>query len=264
MTYQRLNRRLLAAPLALAVAACAGSDNPTALADLETAVEFEVSAAEIQTLEEVEFHIHVEERGMHLDLLQAELAIRHAGGEAIRTVALEQEGDEYRARVTFFEPGEHHVHVMGMPRGHGVMGEMGEFEVDVARRHEDIGPYWVEIATSPAGPLLEGQEAHIHIFVFDLLADGARGAPVTGLEFVAEMHHPHGTEMMLEVVEEGRTKVCGLRGVVLERREILVLRGAKELDSQRPRIWRAFARTFSASTAVISPRLYAARRSRTS
>ncbi|MCH7875204.1 MAG: FixH family protein [Gemmatimonadetes bacterium] len=202
MTYQRLNRRLLAAPLALAVAACAGSDNPTALADLETAVEFEVSAAEIQTLEEVEFHIHVEERGMHLDLLQAELAIRHAGGEAIRTVALEQEGDEYRARVTFFEPGEHHVHVMGMPRGHGVMGEMGEFEVDVARRHEDIGPYWVEIATSPAGPLLEGQEAHIHIFVFDLLADGARGAPVTGLEFVAEMHHPHGTEMMLEVVEE--------------------------------------------------------------
>ncbi len=202
MTYQRLKRRLLAAPLALAVAACAGSDNPTALADLETAVEFEVSAAEIQTLEEVEFHIHVEERGMHLDLLQAELEIRHAGGEAIRTIALEQEGDEYHAHVTFFEPGEHHVHVMGMPRGHGVMGEMGEFEVDVARRHEDIGPYWVEMATSPAGPLLEGQEAHIHIFVFDLLADGSRGAPVTGLEFVAEMHHPDRTEMMLEVVEE--------------------------------------------------------------
>jgi hypothetical protein len=206
MHKQTLLRRVSAFLLSLGLtAACAGSDNPTALADLEVGLEIEVSVAEIQTLEEVEFHLHIEESGMHMDLAEALVEVQHADGGAVREVAVEREGEEYSAHVTFFEPGEHHIHLMGRPRGHGIMGEMGEFEVDVTRRHAVVGPYWVEIETDPHGPLLEGQTAHIHVHLFDLLSDSTRGDPALGLDVVLEVHTPGGVEEALTVTEEEGT-----------------------------------------------------------
>ncbi len=202
-----MNTHPLAAGLAaaltiLALEACAGADNPTALADLNTEVEVELAVAEIQTLEEVEFHLHIAESGMHLQLERGEIEVRHHDAGTSQTVTLESDGDEYHARVTFFEPGEHHIHVMGMPRGNTIMGELYEFEVEVERRHETIGPYLVEIATDPAGPMLEGETAHIHLNIYDFLPDGTKGAPATGLPIAVEVHAPDGTEVAPSVIEE--------------------------------------------------------------
>lgn len=176
-------------------AACAGWDNPTALADLEPDVEFDVEADHVETFEEVEFHVHVREGGSPLHLTHGELEIRHATSGMTRLIDLEPEGDAYAAHVTFFEPGEHHVHLIGMPEHHGLSIEMGETEVDVERRHATIGTYRVEVSVSPVPE--PAVEAHVHLHVFD-----ASGAPATGLTLHLEMHAPDGSETELAVAEE--------------------------------------------------------------
>ena len=98
-------------------------------------------------------------------LRQAILAMTVAATGATREVAMSPEGTEYVAHVTFYEPGEHHLHLMGVPNRHHLQMEMGEMEIDVARHHQEIGPYWVELATSPA-PIGEDQEAHLHVVRF--------------------------------------------------------------------------------------------------
>ena len=193
---------LLAAFALTALVGCADGDNPTALADLQTETEFEFTTLRVETFEELEIHLHVEEGGASLGLHEAELEIEHAMTGATRVVPVEAEGHGYAAHVMFFEPGEHHLHLEARPEGHNLMHELGELELEVHRHHRLIGPYWVEIEVSPA-PVLEGETAHIHLLAFDLLEDGSRGTPAGALEIGLEIHNLSGEGTLLTVLEEG-------------------------------------------------------------
>lgn len=196
--------RLTGSLAALALAGlmgCADGDNPTALADLQTETEFELTTTRVETFEEIEIHVHVEESGTSLGLHEAELEIEHALTGASRVVPVEPEGHGYAAHVTFFAPGEHHLHLEARPEGHNLMHEMGETELEVHRHHRVIGPYWVEIEVSPA-PVLEGQTGHIHFLVFDLLEDGTPGNAAGGLDLGLEVHDPAGTGTSVGLLEE--------------------------------------------------------------
>ncbi len=114
---------------------------------------------------------------------------------------MEREGDGYAAHVMFFQPGEHHIHFFGVPHRHRLRWEIGEHEVEVRRHHQVIGPYWVELELDPA-PILAGADAHIHLFVFDLLLDGTVGNPVGDLDVAGELHAPDGVETVGSVNEE--------------------------------------------------------------
>jgi hypothetical protein len=191
--------------LALSVAAtgCADADNPTALADLNPETQFEIGTARIETFEEVEIHIDVMESGSPMTMRQAELEIEHETGGPPRVIEMEAHDDGgYMARVTFFEPGEYHLHFRGRPAGHNLMGEMGDHEIEVHRRHQVIGPYWVELELDPA-PVLEFETAHIHVLVFEILGDETLGDPVEGLDLELEIHDLGGVETPLVVTEEG-------------------------------------------------------------
>ena len=143
-------RMATAALVALAVAACEGSDNPVALSSLNPQVAFEIHTTELETLEEIEIHVQVMEDGRRMNLREAVLEMTSAVSGATREVAMAPDGTEYVAHITFYEPGEHHLHLMGVPDRHHLQMELGETEVDVARHHQVIGPYWIELATSPA------------------------------------------------------------------------------------------------------------------
>jgi hypothetical protein len=177
------------------------SDNPTALDDLNPQVEFEIEADRVETYEEVEIHVHIQESGMHLEMLESHLEIEHHSSGLTQTVELKPEGDGYAAHVMFFEPGEHHVQFSGRPRGHQLTRAMGEIEIDAARHHQVIGPYWVEIEMSP-GRVLPGEEAHIHLHAFTIGADGMPDQPAAGLDMEVEVHDLAGGESALTVLEE--------------------------------------------------------------
>lgn len=196
-----LGRVGTAALAALAVTACEGSDNPMALNSLDPQVVFEIHALELETFEEIEIHVQVMEGGSRMNLRKAVLEMTSAVSGATREVAMSPDGTEYVAHVTFYEPGEHHLHLMGVPEFHHLQMEMGETEVDVARHHQVIGPYWVELATSPA-PIDEGRTAHLHIYTFQLLPDGSRGPAVGSLDLGVAVHDLAGVETALTVVEE--------------------------------------------------------------
>ncbi len=188
-------------PLSIALSACAGWDNPTALSELQLEVEFEIGSPQLETFEEVEIHVHVTESGAPLRMGQGQLEIKATAGGPVRIVELEPEGDSYTGHVTFFVPGDHHLHFMAVPEGHHLMAELGEHEVSVDRQHRVIGPYWVELAVSPA-PVSERESAHIHFYAYDLLSDGTRGAPAIGLDMEVEVHDPSGAESAVAVREE--------------------------------------------------------------
>lgn len=190
-----------AAAVALAGWSCAGWDNPAALADLNPQVEIAIEAARVETLEEIEIHVHIMVDGAPLALHHGDLAIAPAAGGPARVVPLAAEGDGYAAHVVFYQEGEHHIHLMAMPMRHQMAMEMGEHEAHVHRQHRLVGPYWVELEVSPA-PVYEDSSAHIHLFAFELLPDGTRGAAVGGLDLEAEVHQPDGMETALAVVEE--------------------------------------------------------------
>lgn len=181
--------------------ACAGLDNPSALADLVLDVEFDIEATRVETFDEVEIHVRVREGGTHLPMLESRMEIEHHASGAVRTVEMHPEGDGYAAHVMFYKPGEYHLQFHGTPQQHRLSVEMGELEMEVFRHHQVIGPYWVEIESSPA-PVLPGDEAHIHLLVFDLLQDGTSGAVVGGLDIEVEVHAPDGSESTLDVEKE--------------------------------------------------------------
>lgn len=194
-------RSLVIAVGAGATAACAGWDNPTALSELSPAVEFEISADPVETLEEVEVHVHLRPDGGSMRMREGRLEIQHADGGPVRTVELASTGGGYTAHVTFFEEGEHHIHLMARLERHRLMMEMGEHEVHVHRQHRVIGPYWVELEVSPA-PVLEDSTGHIHLFTYEILPDGGRGPVVGGLDVAAAVHAPDGDKTALTFVEE--------------------------------------------------------------
>jgi hypothetical protein len=171
-----------------------------ALVDRNFQAEFEVSATEIQTFEEVEVHVHVEEGGHHVAMHDPELEMRHEASGQTQHVAMGEEGSGYAAHVMFFEPGAYHLHMVGVPSGHTIRWEVGEAEVDVVRRHEAIGPYWVELSAHPA-PVLEHTDADLHFHVYELLPDQTRGTPVGGLVMQIEIHAPDGSETIVQLTE---------------------------------------------------------------
>lgn len=201
-----LCRRTVLSPIpvlaALATLTCADWDNPAALTELSPEVEFELSAAEIETFQEIEVHVHVHEGGSPMSMGDAQLEIQHADGGAVRTVSMESAGDGYAAHVMFFEPGDHHIHLMGIPHRHTITWEVGEHEVHVHRLHTTAGPFWLELAATPS-PVLEQATAHVRVLVFELLPDGTKGMPVGGVTLSVEVHTPSGGETVLTATEEG-------------------------------------------------------------
>lgn len=204
---KRLGLRAVAGALVWGLAAwsCADWDNPTALSDEDLSAAFDVHATRVETFEAVEIHVELMwGDGSPIGVEGAELEIEHAVSGALQSVPMEPGEHGYAASVTFFQPGEHHLHVHGMPEHHSLMAELAEHEVEVHRRHQVIGPYWVELESSPA-PLLEGTEGHIHVLVFELSGDGTPGDAVSGLSpsMELEVHDPVGATQPLSVAEEG-------------------------------------------------------------
>ncbi len=199
MTIDRLS--LTALILGVGGVACAGLDNPTALADLELDVDFDIEAVRAETFEEVEIHVVVREGSAHLQMLESRMEIEHHASGVGRTVEMHPEGEGYAAHVMFYEPGEYHLQFHGAPDGHRLSREMGEQAIDVFRHHLIVGPYWVEIESSPA-PVVESGEAHIHLMAYELLPDGTPGLIAAGLDMELEVHGLDGSEMALGVEEE--------------------------------------------------------------
>ncbi len=185
----------------VALLGCAGWDNPTALEDLQTDVEIEIAAGELETFEEIEIRVSALEHGAPLEMQDAQLEMEHESSGAIQLIEMEREGDAYAAHVMFFQPGEHHIHFFGVPYRHHLRWEIGEHALEVRRHHQVIGPYWVELEVDPA-PILEGADAHIHLFVFELLPDGTVGNAAGGLDMEVELHAPDGVETVGNIVEE--------------------------------------------------------------
>ena len=93
--------------LSLAVfagAACADSDNPLALAELQPQIDLEVHSERVETFEEIEIHLGVMEGGSHLAMRNLEVEIQPAAGGRARVVIMEPDGDEFAAHLTFFVP----------------------------------------------------------------------------------------------------------------------------------------------------------------
>ena len=194
----------------LAALGCEGGDNPTALSDLNPNVQFRIDATELETFEEIDVEVMLMEGGSPMDMREVWLEIESEAGGEVSRVAMEPEGDVFSAHVTFYEPGGHHLHVMGTPRLHHLEFEMGDQEIEVGRRHEAIGPYWVEFAASPA-PVEEGDAGHLRLFAYQLNADGTPGAAVGGLTLAVEVHDPTGVETTLVMVEEDLGEYEGAR-----------------------------------------------------
>jgi hypothetical protein len=190
-----------ATALAFGGAACADWDNPTALADLNPDIEIDIEADRVETYEEVEIHVRASESGMPMTMRQAQLAIAHHDGGSAQLVDLAPQGDGWAAHVRFFEPGEHHVQFHGLLRGHQLMHEFGETEVEAFRMHRIIGPYWLEIEMNP-GRVLPGGQAHIHLHAFTMGPDGLPDLPAPGLDMHLEMHGVGGGETALDINEE--------------------------------------------------------------
>lgn len=195
------HRRYLGLSLAvLAAAACADSDNPLALAELQPQIDLEVHSERVETFEEIEIHLSVMEGGSPLAMRNLEVEIQPATGGPARVVAMEPDGEEFAAHVTFFEPGEHHLHFKGTPERHQLQLELGEAEIHADRRHAVVGPYWIEIETTPA-PISPNTTAHVHLLAFDN-EGGAAGASVEGLHMELGIHDPQGNEASVTVIEE--------------------------------------------------------------
>ncbi len=185
--------------VAVAAAACADRDNPTALAHLQVDVLLEITTERVETFTEVEIHASVTQGGMAMETMQLEIE-SHDGDVAV--MGMEPDGDGYSAHVIFYGAGEHHLLIKGAPFGHqaGLMTAMASREIEVYAQHRIVGPYWVEMGLSPA-PVPEGGEAHIRLRVHEFDGVGP-GQAVGGVEMHAELHHPDGDEAELVFVEE--------------------------------------------------------------
>lgn len=184
--------------VALAFAACDG--NPTAIADLNLAVEIEIEAARAETFVETPVHIRLIAAGTTQQLRQGQLEVRHAGGGDPVVYALTPHDGGYETNAFFFAEGDHHLHVVGVLEGHALMAELGEDEAHVHAQRQLIGPYWVELDL--VGPIFEDEARHVHVRVYDVLPDDTRGAAVGGLAMHMAMHRPDGTESELTVTED--------------------------------------------------------------
>ena len=187
--------------VAVAAAACADRDNPTALADLQVDVLLEIPVERVETFNEVEIHASVTQGGISMDMETMRLEIESHDGDVV-VMEMEPDGDGYSAHVVFHRAGEHHLLLKGAPSGHqaGLIIPMASQEIEVYAQHRIVGPYWVDLGLSPA-PVPEGGEARIRLRVHEF--DGEEtGQEVGGVEMHGELHHPDGDETELVFLEE--------------------------------------------------------------
>ena len=186
---------------ALAVFTVGCTDNPTAIADLNPEVEFDIEASRVETFEAVVIEVTAVESGIPMMMQEVQLRVRHAEEHESRVVKMEWHGDGFKTSVYFYEEGEHHIEFVGMLEGHTIMAEFGEIEVFAYNQRELVGPYWLEIEI-PGGPIREDATRPIHVLVFDLLPDSTRGAPVGDLTVDLAVHSPDDVETELSAVEK--------------------------------------------------------------
>ena len=186
---------------------CAGADNPMALADLDPVAEFEITASEVETMREVELTARVREGGALMHLQNAQIEVQPPTGPA-RLVSLAGDEDGYSAHLRFYEPGEHHIHLLGQPERHYLMREMGEHEIDVEPQHQIHDDHRFELSVSQA-PIAVGIPTTITLYGWEIELDGTLGHEAEGLQLHAALHLPSGTEapITLTEVEHGQYSV---------------------------------------------------------
>ena len=77
------HRPIRSVTLCVAALGCAGWDNPTALNDLQLAVEFELPATALETFKAIEIHVHVSEDGLPVVVVEPQLEIAPSGFGAL-------------------------------------------------------------------------------------------------------------------------------------------------------------------------------------
>ncbi len=189
------------------IGACAGSDNPTALADLDPQSEFEFSVIEVETMHAVEITARAREGGSLMQLRNVQIEVQPPNGPA-RLVGLAGDEHGYAAHVRFYEPGEHHLHLLGQPERHHLMRELGEHEVEVEAQHQVHENHRFELSVSPA-PIVAGVPARIRLHAWEIELDGTLGHEAEGLDLHATLHMPDGVEIpiTLNEVEHGEYSV---------------------------------------------------------
>lgn len=187
--------------LVVPVLAIACSDNPVALGDLDTDVQFDLQAPRVETFQDIPVRITATESGVPMHMSNAQLEVRRGETGEVRIVRLEQHEGEYEAHIYFYEEGDYHLHMVGILDGHAIMAELGEHEVEVHQQRRFIGPYWVELRIA-TGPVLEDSTGHVHVQVYDIMPDDSRGPAVGGLDVHMAVHSPDDVETELVVVEE--------------------------------------------------------------
>ena len=185
--------------LGLTFVACNESD-PTGQVEGDPEVSFDIQAERVETFSEVEVQVQVSQAGSPAQMRRGELAIQGPGGGPYQYMEMEQQGDLYRLRLMFHEPGVHRVEFHGQRQGQGEMHRYGHREIHVHRRHHIIGSYWVELDVDPR-PVVIGQPTTISLFAFELLADNTPGEPAGGLEVGMTLEDPTGAETPLTVSE---------------------------------------------------------------
>ncbi len=94
--------------VAVAAAACADRDNPTALADLQVDALLEITTERVETFNEVEIHASVTQGGMAMAMETMQLEIESHDGD-VAVMGMEPDGDGYSAHVIFYAAGEPHL-----------------------------------------------------------------------------------------------------------------------------------------------------------
>ena len=178
----------------LGLMACSDSTSP---GNAQTETLFDVQVERVETFEDVDIHIMVEESGGPLHMEHGEMHIQEAGGSGYAH-EMEAMGDGWVAHAMFFEPGIHELHFQGRRHGGGDES-FGDHMIEVHRQHRLIGGHWAELALDPA-PIVDGSEATITLNVFEI--DGqSPGAPATGLTLEAHLHNPDDVELPADIVE---------------------------------------------------------------
>jgi hypothetical protein len=196
---RRVTQGTIGLVLGLFLAGC-GEDTPTGSSDSNPVTQFDVQGNLVETFQETEIRVAVTEGGAPLRMQQGQMDVEHAGGHT-RTVDMQMIGDSLTAGMMFFEPGEYRLRFRGMPMGQGMMmRDMGEYTLQVHRRHHVIGNYWVEFEVDPA-PVLQNETATIRVFVFELLSDGTPGDAAAGLDVGMAIYDPADAEATLTVTE---------------------------------------------------------------
>jgi hypothetical protein len=88
--------------VAVAVAACADRDNPTALGDLQVDALLEITAERVETFTKVEIHTSVTRGGRAMAMEAMQLEIESQDGD-IAVMGMVSDGEGYSAHVIFYE-----------------------------------------------------------------------------------------------------------------------------------------------------------------